>query len=158
MDWISDTFSQRYTNLQSLVKCLDHRGIASNVLKKNVRGALLCDCFAYWCVNIVLLLSTAAHPPICGMLSASNQVDVFLWRAFCTPIGQLQPFLARRGLPKWVVKVGSCWGSWKFVIPCLWFHVRHAAWVQARRNEPEVECAPCLWRQPCLINQTASSD
>ena len=28
IDWISDTLSQGYTNLQSLVKCLDHRGIA----------------------------------------------------------------------------------------------------------------------------------
>ena len=25
--WISDTLSQGYTDLQSLVKCLDHRGI-----------------------------------------------------------------------------------------------------------------------------------
>jgi hypothetical protein len=25
IDWISDTLSQGYTNLQSLVKCLDHR-------------------------------------------------------------------------------------------------------------------------------------
>ena len=29
IDWISDTLSQGYTHLQSLVKCLDHRGIAS---------------------------------------------------------------------------------------------------------------------------------
>ena len=27
--WISDTLPQTYTNLQSLVNCLDHRGIAS---------------------------------------------------------------------------------------------------------------------------------
>ncbi len=27
IDWISDTRSQGYTELQSLVKCLDHRGI-----------------------------------------------------------------------------------------------------------------------------------
>ena len=30
--WISDTLSQGYTNLQSLVKCLDHRGIASDTI------------------------------------------------------------------------------------------------------------------------------
>ena len=29
IDWISDTRSQGYINLQSLVKCLDHRGVAS---------------------------------------------------------------------------------------------------------------------------------
>jgi len=29
IDWISDTLSQGYTNLQSLVKCLDHRNIVS---------------------------------------------------------------------------------------------------------------------------------
>ena len=27
--WVSDTLSQGYTNLQSLVKCLDHRVIVS---------------------------------------------------------------------------------------------------------------------------------
>ncbi len=27
IDWISDTRSQRCTDLQSLVKCLDHKGI-----------------------------------------------------------------------------------------------------------------------------------
>ena len=29
IDWISHTLSQGYTNLQSLVKCLDHRDIYS---------------------------------------------------------------------------------------------------------------------------------
>ena len=28
--WVSDTFCQGYTNLQTLVKCLDHRGIVSD--------------------------------------------------------------------------------------------------------------------------------
>jgi len=28
VDWISDTRSQGCTDLQSLVKCLDHRGVA----------------------------------------------------------------------------------------------------------------------------------
>ena len=31
IDWISDTLSQGYTNLQSLVKCLDHRNIVSDI-------------------------------------------------------------------------------------------------------------------------------
>ena len=30
IDWISDTLSQGYTDLQSLVKCLDHRDIVSD--------------------------------------------------------------------------------------------------------------------------------
>ena len=30
VDWISDTRSQGYTGLQSLVKCLDHRDIMSD--------------------------------------------------------------------------------------------------------------------------------
>ena len=32
IDWISDTLSQGHTNLQSLVKFLDHRGIASDTV------------------------------------------------------------------------------------------------------------------------------
>ena len=30
LDWDTDTLCQRYTTLHSLVKCLDHRGIASD--------------------------------------------------------------------------------------------------------------------------------
>ena len=37
IDWISDTLSQGYTNLQSLVKCLDHRGIASDTVCSQAR-------------------------------------------------------------------------------------------------------------------------
>jgi len=37
IDWISDTLSQGYTNLQSLVKCLDHRGIASDTVRIQAR-------------------------------------------------------------------------------------------------------------------------
>ena len=32
-DWISDALAQEYTNLQSLVKRLDHRGIAPDVAR-----------------------------------------------------------------------------------------------------------------------------
>ena len=32
LDWISDTLSQGYANLQSLVKCLDHTGIVSDTV------------------------------------------------------------------------------------------------------------------------------
>jgi len=34
IDWISDTLSHGYTNLHSLVSCLDHRGIASDAVKQ----------------------------------------------------------------------------------------------------------------------------
>ncbi len=37
IDWISDTIYQGYTNLQSLVKCLDHRGIASDTVCSQAR-------------------------------------------------------------------------------------------------------------------------
>ena len=37
IDWISDTLSQGYTNLQSLVECLDHRGIASDTAYSQAR-------------------------------------------------------------------------------------------------------------------------
>ncbi len=36
IDWISDAFSQGYTNLQSLNKCLDHRGVASNTWQERL--------------------------------------------------------------------------------------------------------------------------
>ena len=32
IDWISDTLSKGYTDLQTLVKCLDHRGFASDTV------------------------------------------------------------------------------------------------------------------------------
>ena len=37
IEWISDTLSQGYTNLQSLVKCLDHRVIASDTVCSQAR-------------------------------------------------------------------------------------------------------------------------
>ncbi len=37
VDWISDTLSQGYTNLQSLVKCLDHRGVPPDTLCSQAR-------------------------------------------------------------------------------------------------------------------------
>ena len=35
--WIPDTLSQGYNNLQTLVKCLDHRGIASDTVCSQAR-------------------------------------------------------------------------------------------------------------------------
>ncbi len=49
IDWISDTLSQGYTNLQSLVKCLDHRGIASDTVCSQAR---LCE--AAQCIEMHL--------------------------------------------------------------------------------------------------------
>ncbi len=37
IDWISDTRSQGYANLQSLVKCLDHRGIQPQQCESSAR-------------------------------------------------------------------------------------------------------------------------
>ncbi len=46
VDWISDTLSQGYTGLQSLVKCLDHRDIMSDTAcsQAKVVYALLAEC------------------------------------------------------------------------------------------------------------------
>ena len=41
IDWISDTLHQGYTNLQSLVQRLDHRGIASDTVCKIVLGCAM---------------------------------------------------------------------------------------------------------------------
>ena len=40
LDWISDTRSQGYTDLQSLVKCLDHRNIVSDTACSQARVVL----------------------------------------------------------------------------------------------------------------------
>ena len=37
IDWISDTLFQGYTDLQSLIKSLDHRGIASDTVYSQAR-------------------------------------------------------------------------------------------------------------------------
>ena len=37
IDWISDTRSQGYTDLQCLVKCLDHRGIVLDTVCSQAR-------------------------------------------------------------------------------------------------------------------------
>jgi len=42
IDWISDTLSQGYTNLQSLVKCLDHRNIVSDTVCSQAKAVLGC--------------------------------------------------------------------------------------------------------------------
>jgi hypothetical protein len=42
IDWISDTRSQGCTNLQSLVKCLDHRDIVSDTVCSQAKVALDC--------------------------------------------------------------------------------------------------------------------
>ncbi len=48
-DWISDTLSQGYANLQSLVKCLGHRDIASDTVCSQAR---LCE--AAQCIEMHL--------------------------------------------------------------------------------------------------------
>ncbi len=45
----TDTLSQGYTNLQSLVKCLDHRGIASDTVCSQARL-----CWAAQCIDMHL--------------------------------------------------------------------------------------------------------
>ena len=40
VDWISDALSQGYTNLQSLVKCLDHRNIVSDTVCSQAKVVL----------------------------------------------------------------------------------------------------------------------
>ena len=42
IDWISDALSQGYTNLQSLVKCLDHRNIVSDTVCIQAKVVLGC--------------------------------------------------------------------------------------------------------------------
>jgi hypothetical protein len=44
IDWISDTRSQGYTNLQSLVRCLDHRDIASDTVCSQARLCQAAQC------------------------------------------------------------------------------------------------------------------
>ena len=43
-DWMSDTRSQGYTDLQSLVKCLDHRFIVSDTACSQAKVVLGCLC------------------------------------------------------------------------------------------------------------------
>ena len=42
IDWISDTLSQEYTNLQSLLKCLDHTNIVSDTVCSQAKVVLGC--------------------------------------------------------------------------------------------------------------------
>ena len=42
IDWISDTLSQEYTNLQSLLKCLDHTNIVSDTACSQAKVVLGC--------------------------------------------------------------------------------------------------------------------
>ena len=42
IDWISDALSQGYTNLQSLVKCLDHKNIVSDTVCSQAKIVLGC--------------------------------------------------------------------------------------------------------------------
>ena len=42
VDWISDTRSQGYTGLQSLVKCLDHRALMSDTVCSQAKVVLGC--------------------------------------------------------------------------------------------------------------------
>ena len=42
INWISDTLSQGYTSLQSLVKCLDHRNIVSDTVCSQAKVVLGC--------------------------------------------------------------------------------------------------------------------
>ncbi len=42
IDWISNTRSQGYTDLQSLVKCLDHRDIVSDTACSQAKVVLGC--------------------------------------------------------------------------------------------------------------------
>ena len=42
IDWISDTLSQGYINLQSLVKCLGHRSIVSDAVCSQAKVVLGC--------------------------------------------------------------------------------------------------------------------
>jgi hypothetical protein len=50
IDWISDTRSQGYTNLQSLVECLNHRDIVSAIplCARGIHCSM--SVFAYGCI------------------------------------------------------------------------------------------------------------
>jgi hypothetical protein len=51
IDWISDTFSQECTGLQSLVKCLDHRDIVSDTVSNmTVNAAFEMHFNAFQCI------------------------------------------------------------------------------------------------------------
>ena len=56
IDWVSDTLSQGYTNLQSLAKCLEHRSIASDTVCSQAR---LCQ--AAQCIETVASLTPCAN-------------------------------------------------------------------------------------------------
>ena len=60
IDWILDTLSQGYTNLQSLVKCLDHRDIVSDTVCSQAKVML--GCAMYWNASrrLVVIVSSAS--------------------------------------------------------------------------------------------------
>ena len=51
IDWISDTLSQGYTHWQSLVKCLDHRDIASDTVCMCKQFLVSCAVLASWLLD-----------------------------------------------------------------------------------------------------------
>ena len=51
LDWISDILSQGYTDLQSLVKCLDRRGVASDTVCSQAR-LRKAGFVAPWCATV----------------------------------------------------------------------------------------------------------
>ena len=61
--WISDTLSQGYTDLQSLLKCLDHRGIVLvlDTRCSQARAVLGCAIFRKFDVTAVIEQAKQSH-------------------------------------------------------------------------------------------------
>ena len=71
IDWTSDTHSQGYTNLQNLVKCLDHRDIVSDTVCSQAR---LC-----WAVICLLWMTKLISVPCVAI-----QQDSMIKAVLCT--------------------------------------------------------------------------
>ena len=83
IDWISDTLSQGYTNLQSLVKCLDPRIIAVYAVKQRLCQAARCidTHLGGHCYNRVELLTSKGAETSTVASAADCEVEVDSLRA-----------------------------------------------------------------------------
>ena len=79
IDWISDTRSQGYTDLQSLVKCLDHRGIVLvlDTVCSQAKVVLGCAMHSYAFCSTVLQFYSCF---IMRGINASRSVGLGSWR------------------------------------------------------------------------------
>ena len=106
IDWNSDTLSRGYSNLQSLVKCLDHRGVASNTVcsqaamtlssqlsllwhQHRVRSFKFCSYTIKWCEEPCvqsLVSASASMMHVCMRLRKG--IIASMYKQTCHAIGQ----------------------------------------------------------------------